>query len=278
MARRRHRCGPRPHLRSQHEPDRGGVRGEAADARRRRGGHVGVDGHGRDLQHALRPARAGPAGGVGEGHLRRHQHAVHQVPPEGRGGGRAGRHDRRRRRRAGDGPGLRPALPRDAHQPDVEDHRPAAPARRRPRPRRGDRGRQHVRHAGAPAAAGAGRRPRGAQRHQVPRGPCRCARWRGRRARRSGRGGVPLPGDQRRDPPSGGGLSPPAGDEDAPSARRAAVGQRDGGRRVPRRAPEGDDGQLSGSGEPPRPRDREAADVRLGRDAELRARRRNSTP
>ena len=39
--------------------------------------------------------------------------------------------------------------------------------------------------------------------------------------------------------------------------------------------PTGDDGELSGSGEPPAARDREAADVGLGRDAEFRARRRS---
>ena len=239
MARRRHRCSARAHLRSQHQPDRRGVRGEAAAARRRRGGDVGGDGDGRDLQHALRAARAGPAGGVGEGHLRRHEHVVHQVPAARRGGGRAGRHDRRRRCRGGDGPGLRPAVSRDADQPDVEDHRPAASARRRSRPRGGDRGRQHVRHAGAPAAAGARRRPRRAQRDEVPRGSRRCPRWCRRRAWRPGRGGVPLPRDQRCDAPPRGGVPPPAGDEDPPSASRAAVGQRDGGRPVPRSAPAG---------------------------------------
>ena len=75
---------PRPHLQPQHQSHGGGVRGEAAAARRRGGRHQRFDRDGRDLGHAAHAARARRSRGVGQGHLRRHQPAVPARPAAAR--------------------------------------------------------------------------------------------------------------------------------------------------------------------------------------------------
>ena len=80
---------------------------------------------------------------------------------------------------------LHAALPRDADQPDAQGRRHRPPRRRRPRRRRVGGRRQHLRHADQPEPAGARRRHRPAQRHQVPRRPRRRARRRDLRRPRS---------------------------------------------------------------------------------------------
>ena len=82
--------------------------------------------------------------------------------------GRPAGHQRPRARRGSHRRGLPRRLPGDAHQPDAQGDGHRASGRGCARRRRCRHRRQHLRHAHQPEPAGAGRRPRAAQRHQVP--------------------------------------------------------------------------------------------------------------
>ena len=198
VARRGARPHARPHLQPQHQPDRARLRGEGADPRGCRLRDQLLHRHGGREQHPVRAALGGRPRRLGQGHLRWHQPAVPRFPASRRHRGGTLRHQRPRADRGGHRQGLPPRLPGDPDQPHAQGdgHRPAVGRRARGRGAR--RRRQHLRDAHQPEPAGAGRRSRAAQRHQVPRRPCRRAGRRALRRFRADRQGLPLPRDHGR--------------------------------------------------------------------------------
>ena len=169
--RRRQRRGAR--LRAERPAHAAPPRGGARRARRRARGHVYASGQAAAtaaLLH-LRPRRVA----IAAGRLPRHARGDRRARAVRRGEGPARGRSRRGRR----------PLARDAEEPHLRAAGHRRPRRARPRGRRAARRGRHVRHAGAPAAARARRRPRLSLDDEVPLRPLRRAR---RRARRAGPG------------------------------------------------------------------------------------------
>ncbi len=203
------------------QPDGRRRRGRAGGAGRRHRAPLSIRGRRDD---GARPvaARAGQHDRARPRRVLRHRHGVRRARVVGS--------PRRRVRPDGAAARRRPArLARGAHQPVPHDAgsrggcRPPGPGRRRC-----DRG-----HAGSPAATGARRRLRLAQRDEVPRGPRRRAARRGGLPRRHRcRGAADVPQQHRHRRRAGSCLAHAPRPEDARAARTAA----DRDRRLPRRA------------------------------------------
>ena len=175
----------------------------------------------------------------------------------------------RRRTAAADG------LDRDAVEPAAQGHRHQRGRAPRGGGRRHHRGRQHVRHAVPPAAAGPRRRPGAALRHQVPRRPFGRHRRPDRDAlRRAGREAA-LPPERRRRGAEPVRLLPrDARPADAGDADGARIGQCAGPGALAGGAPRGRARALSRAARPSGGRARRAPDARARRDAQHRAARR----
>ena len=217
-----------------------------------------------------RPGARGRRRGVPVGRLQRHSHAAGPVErlradPAARGGRthrRAGR--RVRRRRAG--------LAGDPDQPDVGGRGHRRCGGRCPCGGSAGRRRLHLRHAPGPEAAGARRRHRRAQRHEVPgRALRRAARRRPRPRPGSRRARHPQPGPGRRHPRADGGLDRPARAAHLPAALGAGVRQRSPDRPAVRRSPGGCPGAAPEPARGPRARPGRPADDRLRGDHQPRA-------
>ena len=197
------------------------------------------------LRARLRTGR--PRGDPGR-RVRRHAPALRQgARPLGsrahdRAGQRPRRHPGRDRARSHQG-----RLDRDADQPAAQHRRHRGAGRGRARGRCAAGGRQHLRLAVPPAAAGPRRRRRRALDHEVLRRPLRRRRWRPRRTRpRAGREGRVPPERDRRRRRAVRRVADAARAEDPRRADGPALRQRREGGRVPQRPRGGQPGLLPG--------------------------------